>query len=140
MTVGAHLSVPIYRRNLRQRLLLEGQRCTACGHSQFPTLARCQRCRGEELQAHRFGGAGVVVAATYITPAGAPPEFVAQARASGGYAVAIIQLDEGPRITAQLVAEAAVGQRVRAVIRRLYAEDGVVRYGFKFAPEREGDG
>ena len=136
--MGAHLSVPMYRRNLRQRLVLEGQRCTACGRTQFPPLARCGQCRGQELQPYRLGGAGVVVAATYITPAGAPPEFAAQARAAGGYGVAIIQLDDGPRITGQTVGEAAIGQRVRAVIRRLYEEDGVVRYGFKFAPEEGG--
>lgn len=133
--MGAHLSVPIYRRNLRQRLLLEGQRCQACQRLQFPPLACCAACRGDRLEPLRLSGRGVIYALTRIMPAGAPPEFAAQ----GEYYVAIIQLAEGPRITAQLsVTEPpAIGDPVRAVIRRLYAEDGVVRYGLKFAPERE---
>lgn len=128
--MGAHLPVPMYRRTLPQRLWLEGRRCTACAGLHFPPLARCPACGGEDLTPHRLSGRGHIFAVTRIEKAGAPPEF-----ATGGYWVAIVQLEEGLRITAQLadVAEPPqIGQPVRAVVRRLYAEEGVVRYGFKF--------
>ncbi|HXW99504.1 MAG TPA: OB-fold domain-containing protein, partial [Methanomicrobiales archaeon] len=55
------------------------------------------------------------------------------------YVLAIIELDEGPRLTAQVVAkpeEVAVGTRVRPVFRRIMAdgESGVIHYGTKFVP------
>lgn len=136
--MGAHVSVPMYRRSLPQRLRLEGQRCSDCGQVQFPPTAVCPRCRGHRLAPHVLSGRGEIYALTRITAAGAPPEFAEQARRSGGYDVAIITLDEGVRITAQLTGFAespAIGQRVVAVTRQLYTEEGVIRYGFKFAPE-----
>lgn len=160
--MGAHISVPMYRRSLPQRLRLEGGRCTACGAVEFPPRAACPRCRGA-LEPMRLSGHGQVVAATFITASGAPPEFADQARTTGGYWVGIVALAEGPQVAAQLVGFAgyggaggsqaagggatgsgatdpappapAPGAPVRAVIRRLYTEDGVIRYGFKFQPE-----
>jgi uncharacterized OB-fold protein len=56
------------------------------------------------------------------------------------YALAIVQLDEGPRFTAQLVCspeEVKIGMRVRPVFRRISAdgESGVIHYGTKYVPE-----
>ncbi len=90
------------------------------------------------MREFRLSGRGSVVASTWISAAGAPPEFAEQARLSGGYAVGMVAADEGPMITAQLVGflePPPPGTRVRAVIRRLYVEEGVVRYGFKFQAE-----
>jgi uncharacterized OB-fold protein len=54
------------------------------------------------------------------------------------YIMAIIQLDEGPRITAQIVdcsiEDVKIGSRVEMVFRRL-GEDGkagIIYYGYKF--------
>lgn len=55
----------------------------------------------------------------------------------GEYYVALVDLEEGPRITGQLVdfdERPESGQSVQATIRRLYVEEGVIRYGFKFQP------
>lgn len=137
MTVGAHVSVPMYRRTLPQRLRLEGRRCTACGQVQFPPRAVCPRCGGARLEPLRLGGHGVLEAVTRIAPAGAPPEFLG----SGPYWVAIVRLAEGPKITAQLTDFAAaprIGDAVEAVVRRLYEQEGVARYGFKFRPAEGG--
>ena len=56
------------------------------------------------------------------------------------YVLAIVELDEGPRLTAQLVCspdEVRIGMRVRPVFRRISAdgESGVIHYGTKFAPD-----
>ncbi len=138
--MGAHVSVPMYRRSLPQRLRLEGRRCAGCGHIQFPPTAACPSCHGPKLEPYDLSGRGTLHAVTKITPAGAPPEFTAQARAEGGYYVAIVELAEGPKITAQLTGFATppqIGQAVTVVTRRLYEEEGVVRYGFKFQPAEE---
>lgn len=134
--MGAHVSVPMYWRSIPQRLRLEGCRCTACGHVHFPPVAACHRC-GAAVAPCWLSGRGRIHAVTYIAGPGAPPEFGPLARARGGYYVAIVELEEGPRITAQLAGfeeRPAIGAPVRAVVRRLYEEEGVVRYGFKFVP------
>lgn len=56
------------------------------------------------------------------------------------YVIALIQLDEGPMITAQLTDvnhnEVAIGQRVEMVTRKLREEgsEGQIIYGYKFRP------
>ena len=133
--MGAHVSVPMYRRSLSQRLRLEGRRCRACGIVQFPPQGACPRCRGTDWRPEVLSGSGRVVASTFITAQGAPPEFTEQARRTGGYVVALVALAEGPRVTAQIVdddAPLSSGTPVTMVVRRLYDEEGVIRYGFKF--------
>jgi len=54
--------------------------------------------------------------------------------------LAIIQLDEGPRMTTQIVCrpdEVKIGMRVKSVFRRIAAdgESGIIHYGTKFMPE-----
>ena len=56
------------------------------------------------------------------------------------YSVALVQLDEGPLVTAQLTdmnaAEAKIGMRVEMVTRKLReeGEEGQIIYGYKFRP------
>lgn len=56
------------------------------------------------------------------------------------YVIAIVQLDEGPMVTAQLTdinhAEVTIGQRVEMVTRKLREEgnEGQIIYGYKFRP------
>ena len=55
------------------------------------------------------------------------------------YTLAIIQLDEGPRLTSQVVGdpgEIHIGMRVRSVFRKLGedGERGMIYYGTKFVP------
>lgn len=135
--MGAHLSVPLYRRSLPQRLRLEGSQCVGCERVQFPPLPQCPVCSGRRLRPYRLRGTGSIYALTQVMAAGAPPEFRAQVQQDGAYHVAIVELAEGPKITAQLVGferPPVIGQPVVAVVRRLYDEEGVIRYGFKFRP------
>lgn len=50
----------------------------------------------------------------------------------------LVDLEEGLQIIAQLVNPPEegirIGMKVEAVFRRIYEEEGVVRYGFKFRP------
>jgi uncharacterized OB-fold protein len=136
--MGAHISIPTYEQTVGQRLAFEGERCTECGTVAFPPKAVCPDCRAEESETVDLSGAGEVYSYTVLSPGGAPPEFAGQARAEGRYVVAVVELEEGPRITAQVTGVAPddvhIGMPVTGEIRRLYEEEGVVRYGFKFVP------
>lgn len=140
--MGAHVSVPMYHRTLEQRLRLAGVRCEACGVVTFPPRGPCRGCGSRSLVTVEIAGTGVIAALTAISLPAAPPEFAEHARRSGGYEVAIVALDAGPLVTGQLVPDGggyAIGDRVEAVTRRLYEEEGVVRYGFKFCRPRDRD-
>jgi hypothetical protein len=73
---------------------------------------------------------------TYTIIHTAPPEFVKQQP----YIIAIVELDEGPRLTAQLVdiepENVKIGLRVKAVFRKIKEDGlkGVIYYGYKFKP------
>jgi uncharacterized OB-fold protein len=128
----------MYERTIGQRLFFEGERCIECGAVVFPVKAACPDCHNREFDTVDLSGEGEIYSYTVLSPGGAPPEFAGQARAEGRYVVAVIGLIEGPRITAQVTnidPEAVeIGTQVSGEIRRIYEEEGVVRYGFKFAP------
>jgi len=137
--MGAHVSIPNYQRSLDERVGFFGYRCRACGTINFPRKGVCSHCRrSSEFDRVPLSGQGEVVTFTIISGGGAPPEFELQAAVQGQYAVAIIRLAEGPQVVAQLVdidpQQVTIGMKVHRVLRRIYTQEGVVRYGYKFAP------
>ncbi|MCL6450906.1 MAG: Zn-ribbon domain-containing OB-fold protein [Acetobacteraceae bacterium] len=137
--MGAHVSIAMYQRNIPLRYRLVGQRCQTCGGVNFPPRAVCSQCsKGTRFEDIQLSGRGVLYSWTRIAGAGAPSEFAAQAQALGSFVVGLVQLEEGPRVVAQIVevgrSAPRLGQRVEAVLRRIYEEDGVIRYGYKFRP------
>ena len=145
---GAYVSVPSWQRTLPQRHRLVAGRCRDCGTLNFPPEGACRACgeRGDG-ESVTLTGTGTVEAATTISRGGTPPEFVEQASQSGSFAVAIVAFDgpEGGAVSApaQVVGEQpAIGDRVEATVRRVYEQEGVVRYGVKVcrAGERESHG
>ena len=80
---------------------------------------------------YQFAGTGTVYSFTTLTE---PPEgFEEQAP----YTLALVKLDEGPLITAQLTdldAPVRIGDRVEMVTRKLTTEGakGMIVYGYKF--------
>lgn len=81
----------------------------------------------------KLGGKGQVY--SYTTVIDAPEGFEEQAP----YVLALIQLDEGPMLTAQLTdldGEPYIGMRVEMVTRKLRTDgkDGIIIYGYKFRP------
>lgn len=87
-----------------------------------------------ETTPYAFSGLGEVYSYTVIQSA--PEGFEAYAP----YVVAIVALDEGPMVTAQLTDirpdEVEIGTRVEMVTRKLRAEgeSGIIIYGYKFRP------
>jgi len=86
-----------------------------------------------ELQRERFTFAGTGEVYSYTTLQDPPEGFEDQAP----YTLALIKLDEGPLITAQLTdldGPVAIGDRVEMVTRKLTTEGprGMIVYGYKF--------
>jgi uncharacterized OB-fold protein len=94
---------------------LDIQRCQTCGrHVFYPRGSVCPHCGGRGLDWVTAAGGGVVHSFTVVHRA--PPEFAAEAP----YVVALIDLDEGPRMMSRLTgvepAEVAVGMPVELSI------------------------
>ena len=105
----------------------------------FPPKGVCKYCNlSSEFSEVRLSGRGKVHTFTLIGAGGAPPEFAEQEKAGGVYPVTIVELDEGPKVIGQMAdvnpKDVKIGMPVRAELRRIYEEEGVVRYGFKFVP------
>jgi uncharacterized protein len=88
---------------------LRYQRCADCDAPQ--TLARyaCRKCGGTRLEWRTAAGHGTVYAVTVV--ARAPSE---EFRALAPYTLAIVELDEGPRLMGHASPGVAIGDRVRA--------------------------
>lgn len=140
--MGAHVSVPMYQRSIDQRYRLVAKKCTSCGRITFPPKGACPGCGRELFEDAPLPGTGRVYSCTTISPSGAPPEFFDQATLCGGYTVVLVALDGGPMIIGQIAGAGpcgvTIGTQVRAGFRRLYQEEGIIRYGYKFCPVMPG--
>jgi len=81
---------------------LVGSRCQSCGVLHLPPRALCPSCHGQQMKWEEMGGKGKLMAFTtvHIAP-------TAMIRAGYGrdnpYCVGIVQLEEGPSISAQIL-------------------------------------
>jgi uncharacterized OB-fold protein len=141
--MGSYVSLPIFAASIRERYRLEEPRCLSCGSINVPARMVCLECGAGEFQWERLSGRGRVFTYTVIARGGAPTEFDEQQTMTGPIVVAIIELEEGAKVVAQLTdcspEQVSIGSGVRAVFRRLYDQEGVVRYGYKFVLECTGE-
>src|SRR3989339_52157 len=119
----AHVSVPMYWRTIPQRYQMMGQKCKKCGAVNFPPKGVCKYCNASsEFEELQLSGKGKVHTFVLIGAGGAPPE-----------------LAEGPKVIGQMTdvnpKEVKMGMPVKAELKKIYTEEGVIRYGFKFAPD-----
>ena len=133
------MNTPRFWREIEERYTLKGVQCGNCQSILFPSRTLCPKCRHAsygKLTPHRLSGRGVIE--TFTTVHAPPAGFELQAP----YTLALIKLEEGPRITAQIVDTkpdaVAAGTPVRVVFRRINEEGeaGVVQYGYKFVVAR----
>jgi uncharacterized OB-fold protein len=124
-------------RTYPQTYRLEAARCKGCGKTFFPPRLVCDQCQGREFETFRMRRTGKVVTHTVIrTPS---DDFSGEAP----FAVGIVEMDDGPRLTTQIVDtdldEVRIGMPVKMEFRRLYSEGdaGVIRYGYKAVPVRQ---
>jgi uncharacterized OB-fold protein len=118
-----------------QRYNLIGSECSHCKKQYFPPREVCPACGKEIAKAYHFSGLGEVYSFTtiYEAPSGYDEE--------APYTVALVQLEEGPLVTAQLTDLGAetpeIGMPVEMVTRRIRSdgdERGMLIYGYKFRP------
>jgi uncharacterized OB-fold protein len=125
---------PRYWREIPQRYRYEAGKCTKCGHVFFPPRQVCSDCRGREFTKVTLAKDGVIETFTviHVAPSGFEDEVP--------YVVGIIKLDDGVKLTAQIVdcepAGLSIGDRVRLEFRRVQqdGESGILCYGYKFVP------
>ena len=131
---GAEFEVSRHWRLRRQRYLLIGEVCPHCATKIFPPRDICPDCGQEATQEFKFKGRGTVYSFSKVMDAPAGYEENAP------YTVALIKLDEGPMLTAQLTdlgeKPVEIGMPVEMVTRKLRSngERGMLIYGYKFRP------
>ncbi len=122
---------PGYRREMPQRYRMEAAKCKACGEVSFPPRIVCSGCGTREFETIRLSEYGKIITYTIIRVA--PAQFSTQVP----YSVAVVESDNGARLTTQVVdckpEDLAIGKRVKFVFRKLYAEGhtGIICYGYK---------
>jgi uncharacterized protein len=128
------MEVSRHWRLQQQRYRLVGETCDHCGVKLFPPRDVCLECEAPAQELYTFTGLGEVF--SYTTIYDAPAGFEQYAP----YTVALVKLEEGPLLTAQLTdvdgQDIRIGMPVEMVTRKLRAdgEEGMIVYGYKFRP------
>lgn len=145
---GANIPVPTYRRSLPERYRLRAGACIECEELVFPAENACPSCGSRDGYVDvDLSREGRITASTVIGTGGAPPEFVDQQNRSGEYGTAIVQFEDiagrtqgrTVDVPLQVVLTEAddkpeIGDRVSPVLRVLYDQQGIRRYGLKAIP------
>lgn len=90
-----------YNAHLAEKKLI-GSRCTACGKTYLPPRTLCTNCQKNAMETFEFSGKGKLAAYTVIY-------FGPTAMKEAGYdnknpyCAGIVDLEEGPRISAQIL-------------------------------------
>jgi uncharacterized OB-fold protein len=118
-----------------QRYALVGEVCPHCDAKLFPPRDVCPHCGQDAKTKFTFSGRGEVYSFTTISDAPAGYEENAP------YTVALVKLNEGPVVTAQLTdlgeQPVEIGMPVEMVTRKIRSdgnERGILVYGYKFRP------
>jgi hypothetical protein len=129
------MEIPRHWRIKKQRYALVGEVCPHCEVKIFPPRDVCPNCGGEAKTRYDFSGRGTIFSYTIMNDAPAGYE------ANTPYAVALVKLDEGPMVTAQLTdlgdQAVQIGMPVEMVTRKIRNdgdERGMIVYGYKFRP------
>ncbi len=128
------MEVSQHWRLQEQRYKLVGEACDSCGVKLFPPRDICLECEAPAQELYTFTGLGEVYSFTTIYDA--PEGFTHNTP----YMVALVKLDEGPIVTAQLTdvtkSDVQIGMPVEMVTRKLRTDgnEGMIVYGYKFRP------
>ena len=114
-----------------------GIKCNSCGRHCFPprTIWRvCHRKSVGKMERVKLKGTGKIFSMTEVH------EGLEELNLQRPYFLAMVELDEGAKVTAQIIdceaCDLEIGMPVRATMRKLSEEgpSGVIHYGYKFAP------
>jgi len=128
------MEISRYWRLQQQRYGLVGEQCPHCEEKIFPPRDICPNCAQDAKQPYVFSGKGEIFSYTTVYD---PPEGY---EGYAPYTIALIKLEEGPLVTAQLTdvdnGKAEIGTPVEMVTRKLREDGpkGQLVYGYKFRP------
>jgi uncharacterized OB-fold protein len=131
------MSIPRTWRLRSQHYRLVGEICEKCGVRIFPPRDVCPGCETPAQKPFVFSGRGEVY--SYSTVYQAPQGF----QEFAPYTVALVRLEEGPMVAAQLTDVGAddvqIGMPVEMVTRKVQGggSEGPIVYGYKFRPPLE---
>ena len=118
-------SRPWWDASRRHELLL--QSCGICGHVAFPPVSCCPNCRAADPSWIPASGRGTIWSWTVFHKS-----YFTGFAADIPYAVAIVELDEGPRLWTQVIgvpnSDLSIGLAVRAVFDDVTAEVTLVKF------------
>lgn len=129
------MSVARFWREIPERYTLQASRCGSCQSVHFPAREVCPTCRRAsigKMTSIKLSGRGHILEWTRVHRAA--PGYTFQVP----YALALVQTEEGPLVTGQVVDSdptlVHAGAAVQSVFRRLGAdgESGVIHYGTKW--------
>jgi len=126
--------VPSYWRETPQRYRYEAVRCEECAKVFFPPRRSCDPWCNCKLEPHTVAQEGRVLTHTVIHIG---PDQLSD---ETPYVLAICEMDDGARLTAQVVdcspEKVEAGLRVRIEFRRIQkdGESGILMYGYKVVP------
>lgn len=129
------MQVSKHWRLKQQRYALVGEVCPHCHGKIFPPRDICPECGEDARTLYSFSGRGEVYSFTTVNQAPAGHEENAP------YTVALVQLEEGPMVSAQLTdlddTPVQIGMPVEMVTRKLRSDGdlGMLVYGYKFRPK-----
>lgn len=131
------MSIARFWRKQPARYNLIGVKCKKCSALYFPPREVCVKCKSRQLDSYKFKGLGKIITHTTIRVPPTGFEILVP------YVIAIVQLDEGPKLTTQITDcnpdEVKIGDRVEVCFRKI-SEDGksgAIYYGYKFKCARE---
>ena len=128
------MQVPRNWRLQKHRYNLLGEVCEHCGVKLFPPRDVCPECSQGAQALYQFSGAGNIHSFSQVFD---PPNGHME---NTPYIVALIKLEEGPMVTAQLtdvdVDQLEIGMEVEMVTRKMSDDgaEGMIIYGYKFRP------
>ena len=129
------MSVPRFWRELDSRYNLIGSYCKITKKYHYPKRSfnpDAGRDSIGNMVDYQFNGTGTIISSTVVHQAQSGDEMF------GPYCMAIIELEEGPRLTSQVVdcdpITVKPGMKVKSVFRKLGedSESGILHYGTKF--------
>jgi len=122
------LSVPMVWRKIKP---FEAVKCGVCGKIIYPKRKTCPDCLSNDLSDFKLSGKGEIVSFTTIHTASSRFEK------NIPYIMAVIKLEEGPRIISQIISDKTnveIGKKVCCVPRIISKDkkNGLILYGYKF--------
>jgi len=133
-------TAPRFWRENPSRYNLVGFKCNSCGRYYFPRRSICPVCHRRsvgKIEEVKMKGTGKIFSITEVHDA------LEDLTLQKPYLVAIVEFDEGPKVTGQVIDcepnDVNIGTPVRATLRKLSEEgpSGIIHYGYKFVPVKE---